>query len=73
MKTISDKSCRDIRNTHCKFNNVFFENRAVYEIMWNTFVCLLYNGYRVFPGGKVLPRRDADLSPPLLVLRSKIE
>jgi len=25
---------------------------------------LLYNGYRVFPGGKVLPERDADpLSP----------
>ena len=26
---------------------------------------LLYNGYRVFPGGKVLPGRDADPSPPL--------
>ena len=25
---------------------------------------LLYNGYRVFPGGKVLPGREADLSPP---------
>ena len=25
---------------------------------------LLYNGYRVFPGGKVRPRRDADPSPP---------
>ena len=25
---------------------------------------LLYNGYRVFPGGKVLPERDADSSPP---------
>jgi len=24
---------------------------------------LLYNGYRVFPGGKVLPGRDADPSP----------
>jgi len=24
----------------------------------------LYNGYRVFPGGKVLPGRDADPSPP---------
>jgi len=33
---------------------------------------LLYNGYRVFPGGKVLPGRDADPSP-LLVQRSKIE
>ena len=25
---------------------------------------LLYNGYRVFPGGKVLPGRAADHSPP---------
>ena len=25
---------------------------------------LLYNGYRVFPGGKLRPRRDADPSPP---------
>ena len=33
---------------------------------------LLYNGYRVFPGGKVRPGRDADPSP-LLVPRSKIE
>ena len=25
---------------------------------------LLYNGYRVFPGGKVRPGRDADPPPP---------
>jgi len=25
---------------------------------------LLYNGYQVFPGGKVLPGRAADHSPP---------
>jgi hypothetical protein len=25
---------------------------------------LLYNGYRVFHGGKVRPERDADRSPP---------
>ena len=25
---------------------------------------LLYNGYRVFPGGKEWPGRDADSSPP---------
>jgi len=25
---------------------------------------LLYNGHRVFPGGKVGPGRDADPSPP---------
>ena len=33
---------------------------------------LLYNVYRVFPGGKVQPGGDADPSP-LLVQRSKIE
>jgi len=26
--------------------------------------CLLYNRYRVFPGGKERPGRDADPSPP---------
>ena len=26
--------------------------------------CLLYNGYRVFPGGKEWPGRDADPLPP---------
>jgi hypothetical protein len=25
---------------------------------------LLYNGYRVFPGGRMRPGRDADPSPP---------
>jgi len=31
----------------------------------STHICsLLYNGYRVFPGGKELPGRGADLSQP---------
>jgi hypothetical protein len=30
---------------------------------WNP-PSLLYNGYRVFPGGKERPGRDADTSPP---------
>jgi hypothetical protein len=30
---------------------------------WST-PSLLYNGYRVFPGGKVRPGRAADHSPP---------
>ena len=35
MRNISDKPCREIQNTHFMFNNIFFfENRAVYEIMW---------------------------------------
>jgi hypothetical protein len=32
---------------------------------------LLYNGYRISPGGRKRPGRDADPSPPLLVPRSK--
>ena len=34
MKNISDKDCRENRNADIMFNNFFFENRAVYEIMW---------------------------------------
>jgi hypothetical protein len=36
MKNISDKSCRETRYIYLVFNNLFFffENRAVYEIMW---------------------------------------
>jgi len=35
-KNISDKRCRETRNTHFMFNHFFF-NRVVYEIMWKTF------------------------------------
>jgi len=39
VNDISDKSCRETRNTHFIFNNVFFlENRAVHEIMWKNVV-----------------------------------
>jgi hypothetical protein len=34
MRNVSDKRCRENHNTHFKFNNLFFENLAVYEIMW---------------------------------------
>jgi len=30
--------CRENQNTHFVFNNPFFENRAVYEIMWKNTV-----------------------------------
>ena len=35
MRDVSDKSCREIKNTHFMFKNFFFffENRAVYDIM----------------------------------------
>jgi len=34
MKNVSDENCRENQNTHFVFSNFFFENRAVYEIMW---------------------------------------
>jgi hypothetical protein len=37
MKNISDRSCSESRNTHFMFNMYFF-NRAVYEIMWKNIV-----------------------------------
>ena len=39
MKTISDKSCRKIRNTHFIFTNFFFFRKScLFEIMWKTCV-----------------------------------
>jgi hypothetical protein len=38
MRNVSDKSCRENKNTHLMFNNFFFLNRAVYEIMWKNIV-----------------------------------
>jgi len=38
MGNISDKSCRGNQNTHFLFNNVFFLNRADYEIIWENIV-----------------------------------
>jgi hypothetical protein len=42
MINIADKSCRENQNAHCTFNDFFFffENRAVYEIMWRNIVDL---------------------------------
>ena len=37
MKNVSDKSCRENRNTPFILNNVF-ENRALFEIMWKSVV-----------------------------------
>ena len=33
MRNVLDKICRENKNTHFMFNNFFFENRAVDEIM----------------------------------------
>jgi hypothetical protein len=39
MRNVSNKLCRENQNTHFMFNNVcLFENRAVYEIMWENTV-----------------------------------
>jgi len=38
-RNVSDKNCRENQNRHFVFNNFFFfENPAVYEIMWNNTV-----------------------------------
>jgi len=38
MKCVADKSCRENQNTHSMFNNLFPENRTVYDIMWKNMV-----------------------------------
>jgi hypothetical protein len=38
MRYVSDKRFRENQNTHFIINNFFFENRAVYEMMWNNIV-----------------------------------
>jgi len=38
MKNVSHKICRENKNTHFTFINLFFETLAVYEIMWNNMV-----------------------------------
>jgi len=38
MKNISDKGCRGYQNILCSITFFFFENRAVYEIMWKNIV-----------------------------------
>jgi hypothetical protein len=34
IRNVSDESCRENQNTSFIFNNLFSENRAVFEIMW---------------------------------------
>jgi len=34
MRNISDRSCTQIQNTHCFFNNVYVYNHALYGIKW---------------------------------------
>jgi len=38
MRDIADRSCRGNQNTHFVFNNFFFKNCAVFEIMWKIIV-----------------------------------
>jgi len=38
MRNVSDNSCRENLNTYFVFNNFFYENRAVDEIMWKSMV-----------------------------------
>jgi hypothetical protein len=39
MRNVSDMSCKENQNTHFMLNNIFFfENRAVYGMMWRNIV-----------------------------------
>jgi len=38
MRNVSDESCRENQNTYFVLIFFFFENRAVYEIMWKNVV-----------------------------------
>jgi hypothetical protein len=38
MANVSDKLSIESQNTHFMLNNIFFENNAVYEIMWKNIV-----------------------------------
>jgi len=38
MRNISDKICKETQYTYFMLNKLFFENRAVYEKMWNNTV-----------------------------------
>jgi len=38
--------------------------RGLYRVLHVLLPSVLYNGYRVFPGGKERAGRDADPSPP---------
>ena len=40
MKNISEKMCKENKNTHFTFNNIYSEYSAVYEIMWKNMVQL---------------------------------
>jgi len=40
VRNISEKICREIQNTHFVSQYLFFENRAVYEIIWKK---IIYN------------------------------
>ena len=37
MISASDKYCRENQNTYFMFTDFFFENPAVYEIMWKKY------------------------------------
>jgi len=57
LRKVSGWSCLYVRN---------LDDRAVRKVSRLSCLCIryLYNGYRVFPGGKQRPGRDADPSPP---------
>jgi len=49
-----------LRQSLSEFGKIY---SGLHLILYPTCCSLLYNGYRVFPGGKERPGRDADPSP----------
>ena len=37
-RNVTDKSCRENQNTYFMFSNFFFENCAIYRVMWKNIV-----------------------------------
>jgi len=56
-----------VRGSNPGSNEIF---RTCPDRLWGP-PSLLYNGYRVFPGGKVRPGCDADPSPPSITVVKK--
>ena len=60
--------CREVMavcsQIHTKYVNMLWEERRIFLVLNLVVPSLLYNGRRVFPGGKVRPGCEADPSPP---------
>jgi hypothetical protein len=49
MRIILDKSCIENHNIHFVFDNFFFENRVIYEVIWKNGIELAVPQMKVWP------------------------